>query len=72
MPWQIQVVYAVLFFFAAIVLPIGAWWDCGGRNWWQLRQLVKLAKTYAIEYVPGECPKALRARIIERRDALLK
>jgi hypothetical protein len=72
MPWQLQIVFGSLFFAAFVVLPMLQWWSCGGSEWWQLRALIKLAKTYGIEYVPGECPKALRERIIERRDALLK
>ncbi len=72
MPWQLEFVLGLLFFVAFVVIPVFGWWDVYGRDWWQLRALVKLARTYGIEYVPGECPRALRDRIIERRDALLK
>lgn len=62
----------VLFMFCALFGgAFAAWWDSHGQAWFELRALIKLAQTYGIEYVPGENVKALRLRIIERRDALL-
>ena len=40
-------------------------------EWRHARALVKLARTYGIEYVPGENLDALRARVVARRDAYL-
>jgi hypothetical protein len=51
--------------------PVACWWDLAGRKWIEKRRLIKLARAYAIEYVPGEDLTALRGRVIERRDALL-
>lgn len=41
------------------------------RPFRRARALVKLARTYGIEYVPGEDLDALRARVVARRDAYL-
>jgi hypothetical protein len=37
--------------------------------WRERRALVRLARTYGIEYVPGEDLGALRAKVLQRRDA---
>lgn len=62
----------VLIVFAVVVGGIfAAWWESFGSEWVELGKLIKLAKTYGIEYIPGENVANLRARIVKRRDKLL-
>lgn len=42
------------------------------KPWRERRALARLARSYGIEYVPGEDPKALRAKVIQKRDAGLR
>lgn len=48
-----------------------AWWDSFGRDWLRLRSTIRVARSYDIEYVPGEDFDKLRDRIIAKRDKLL-
>jgi hypothetical protein len=41
----------------------------GTEDWREKRALIRLARTYGIEWVPGEDTNALRAKVLQKRDA---
>jgi hypothetical protein len=46
-------------------------WGSLAYLWIQKRALIRIAKTYGIEYVPGEDLGKLSARVVKKRDELL-
>ena len=53
---------------ALILIPI---WGPLLYLWIQKRALIRVAKTYGIEYVPGEDLDKLSARVVKKRDEAL-
>lgn len=54
----------------AVILSPG--WGLLLYYWLEKRALIRMAKTYGIEYVPGEDLTRLCARVVAKRDEVIK
>lgn len=47
-------------------------WNIGISDWWTHRKLIKMARTYGIEVIPGEDDYEIRRMIKAKRDMEIK
>jgi len=48
------------------------WWNGAFTPWRERRVLIRLARSYGIEHVPGEDLEALRGKVLQRRDEVCR